>query len=475
MNAFLLALRNLLRNRRRSLATLLAMIIGLSAVLVFGGYASNVVHGLETAVVKRSGHLEIQRQGYFRDGSDNPTSYGISRYQRIIDLIKSDPALRPMLVVVTPTLEFGGIAGNFAVGVSRSVAATGVDVNERNRMFLWNDYDEINYANPLALAGTPDDSVIIGSGVARKLQLCGPLKVSDCAEPPEPAPERAASASSAGSTDSAASAEPEDILRLSAQERTSEPPKRETQIELLAANTRGAPNVINVNVVAADNVGVKEWDDVYLVMHLKEAQRLIYGSGPPQVTAIMLQLKHTSQVPAARARLEALLKGPFADQPLELQDYDTLNPMYRQSVNFMASIFSFIAVLIGVIVLFTVGNTMSTAVAERTVEIGTLRAIGLRRSGIRALFMIEGILLGIAGAVLGALCALVVAFLINHSGLTWTPPGYIYAYLVQVSILQNLPLLFGSAAGLVLVAALSAWWPAGRAAGMDIVDALRHA
>jgi putative ABC transport system permease protein len=474
MTAVLLALRNLLRNRRRSLATLLAMIIGLSAVLVFGGYASNVVHGLETAVVKRSGHIEIQRQGYFRDGSDNPTSYGIAQYQRIIDLVKNDPVLRPMVVVVTPTLEFGGIAGNFAAGVSRSVAATGVDVTERNRMFLWNDYDEINYANPLALAGTPDDSVIIGSGVARKLQLCGPLKVSDCAQPPgpEPAAEHAASASSTGS---AARAEPDDLLRLSDQERSSEPAKRETQIELLAANTRGAPNVINVNVVAADNVGVKEWDDVYLVMHLKEAQRLIYGSGPPQVTAIMLQLKHTSQVPAARSRLETLLKGPLAGQPLELQDYDSLNPMYRQSVNFMASIFSFIAVLIGVIVLFTVGNTMSTAVAERTVEIGTLRAIGLRRSGIRALFIIEGVLLGLAGAILGALCALAVAFLINHSGLTWTPPGYIYAYLVQVSILQNLPLLFGSSAGLVIVAALSAWWPAGRAAGMDIVDALRHA
>jgi putative ABC transport system permease protein len=462
MNAVLLALRNLFRNRRRSLATLLAMTIGLSAVLVFGGYASNVVHGLETAVVKRSGHLEIQRKGYFLDGSDNPTGYGIARYQRIIDLVKNDPVLSPMLVVVTPTLEFGGIAGNFAAGVSRSVAATGVEVNERNRMFVWNDYDVINYAHPLALAGTPADSVIIGTGVARKLQLCGPLKISDCTQLAE-------QAAGTGST------APDDIVRLSAQEQSNELPKSETQIELLAANTRGAPNVINVDVVAADNVGIKEWDDVYLVMHLKEAQRLIYGSGPPEVTAIMLQLKHTDQVPAARARLESLLKGPLADQPLELQDYDTLNPMYRQSVNFMASIFSFIAVLIGVIVLFTVGNTMSTAVAERTVEIGTLRAIGLRRSGIRGLFMIEGILLGLAGAVLGVLCSLGIAFLINHSGLTWTPPGHIYAYLVQISILQDLPLLFGSAAGLVLVAAVSAWWPASRASGMDIVDALRHA
>ena len=43
-----------------------------------------------------------------------------------------------------------------------------------------------------------------------------------------------------------------------------------------------------------------------------------------------------------------------------------------------AAIFGFIAVLIGAIVLFTVTNTMSMAVVERTAEIGTLRAIGLQ-------------------------------------------------------------------------------------------------
>ena len=51
--------------------------------------------------------------------------------------------------------------------------------------------------------------------------------------------------------------------------------------------------------------------------------------------------------------------------------------------------------LIGAIVLFTVSNTMNTAVVERTVEIGTLRAIGLRRAGIRRLFVTEGALLGV--------------------------------------------------------------------------------
>ena len=59
--------------------------------------------------------------------------------------------------------------------------------------------------------------------------------------------------------------------------------------------------------------------------------------------------------------------------------------------------------------LFTVSNTMNTAVVERTVEIGTLRAIGLRRAGIRRLFVTEGALLGLCGAVLGVVVALVLS------------------------------------------------------------------
>ena len=41
MKTVSLALRNLLRNRRRSLTTLLAMIIGASSILLFGGYSRN--------------------------------------------------------------------------------------------------------------------------------------------------------------------------------------------------------------------------------------------------------------------------------------------------------------------------------------------------------------------------------------------------------------------------------------------------
>jgi putative ABC transport system permease protein len=464
MRTLSLALRNLLRNRRRSLVTLLAMVIGLVAVLLFNGYIKDIKYGLQTGYVQRSGHLQIQHKDYFLYGSGNPAAYGIADYDRVIALVKKDEVLAPMLAVVTPTLQLGGIAGNFSAGVSRTIYASGTVIEDQNRMREWNDYHFPLRLAPLALTGTAPDTAVIGIGVARVLQLCGPLAVPDC--PPIKAANAAPGA-----------AIPGDIAELAASGQPDASDQKGPQlprIEILAANSHGAPNVAAVNVLKAAYQGVKELDDIHVGLHLSQAQKLIFGAEPPQVTAIVLQLNHTAQMPAARARLEQILATTLKDEPMEIQDYETLNPFYGQTLQMFTAIFGFIAVLIAVIVLFTVSNTMSMAVVERTTEIGTLRAMGLRRGGIRSMFVSEGIVLGVLGALVGISVALAAAWAINHLGLTWTPPGRVEAVPLSVRVIGENRVLIGSAIGLAVVAALSAIWPAARAARMNIVDALRH-
>lgn len=468
MRTLTLALRNLLRNARRSLTTLLAMIVGLVAVLLFGGYIRDINYGLQTEFVQRSGHLQLQRRDYFLYGSGNPAAWGIADYRQVIDVLQADPVMAPMLRVTTPTLQLGGIAGNFGAGVSRTVFAAGVVVDDQNRLRTWNDYRFAARPVRLALTGTPADSVVIGSGVARVLQLCEPLAVSDCRTP-------AATASSGK-----AEALPDDVAALSAREAeasasvSAATAQSAPRIEMLAASARGAPNVASLRVVKAENQGVKELDDMYVGMHLAQAQQLVYGAQPPQVTAIVLQLAHTAQMPAARERLQTLLTTTLKDSDLEVQDFGTLNPFYGQTLRMFAAVFGFVSVLIGAIVLFTVGNTMSMAVVERTVEIGTLRAIGLRRAGIRRLFLCEGLLLGIGGVLFGTAVALALAALINHGGLTWTPPGRVSAVPLTVHVWGETRLIVMAATGLLIAAVLSALLPAARAARSNIVEALRH-
>ena len=465
MKTLSLALRNLLRNRRRSLMTLFAMILGLMAVLLFGGYIRAIAYGMQSDYVARTGHLQIQHKGYFLYGNGNPAAYGIGDYETILAMVKSDPVLAPMLVVVTPTLQFGGIAGNFAAGVSRTIYVSGMVVGDQDRMREWNDYNLRDIRRRLTLSGTAPDSAVIGTGVARVLQLCTALNVSNCPSPTGPA----------STADGAAL--PDDIAALAVTSQANGPiatGAAQSHIEILAASSRGAPNVGGVNVVRAEFQGIKELDDVYVALHLAQAQKLIFGNETPKVTAIELQLRHTAQTQLARARLEQILMTALRDSQLEILDYETLSPFYGQTLSMFATIFGFISVLIGAVVLFTISNTMSMTVVERTVEIGTLRAIGLRRRGIRAMFLAEAVVLGMAGSLLGITIALGTAWAINQAGLTWTPPGRIESVALEVRLAGEHLMMVGSAIGLVVVASLSAILPAARASRMNIVDALRH-
>jgi putative ABC transport system permease protein len=240
----------------------------------------------------------------------------------------------------------------------------------------------------------------------------------------------------------------------------------------MSATAGGAPNIVAMQIGRVEKQGAKEMDDGYVVMNLALAQQLVYGRGEHKVTGIVLQLHRTEDIPAARARLTALFAANHLD--LEVRDYREINTYYGQTLNFFRSMFSFIALLIGVVVLFTVSNTMGMSVMERIDEIGTTRALGVRRGRIRRQFLLEGSMLGALGASLGVVFAFLAAAAINNSGLTWTPPGDANPIPLKLYILGASGITLAVWFALILVATVAALIPANRAARLPIVDALRH-
>jgi putative ABC transport system permease protein len=125
-------------------------------------------------------------------------------------------------------------------------------------------------------------------------------------------------------------------------------------------------------------------------------------------------------------------------------------------------------------VLFAVVNTMTMNVMERTNEIGTIRAMGVRRGGVRWQFIVEGALLGALGATAGLVLAIAVAALVNRGGVTWLPPGNANPVPLRLELLGAARLIVETWLGLVLIATVAALIPANRAAKLPVVDALRH-
>ncbi len=462
---FRLALRNILRNRRRSLMTASLVAIGSLALLLFGSFVTYIYSGLETGIVQSAGHLTVYRSGYFLFGAGNPAEYGIDDYEALIATLQNDAALRGMINVITPTQEVVGIAGNYAYGASSSKPFFGLGLvgSDLEKMRQWDEhhaggkYVPDNRLNdPAALRG------VIGRGLARILDLCERLHVSDCQSPDH----AGAAAIGVPPLDPA-------LAALARGEQT--PETKDTalpKIDLLSASTTGMPNIVSLEVAGVDGQAEKELDDSYVAMPLALAQQLVYGRGQRRVTGIVLQLHHTADVPSARARITALLKERHL--PLEIRDYQELNPFFTQVVGMFSVIFLFLALIMVVIVLFAVVNTMTMNVLERTSEIGTVRALGVRRAGVLRLFLLEGAGLGALGATLGVMLAFAAVWLVDLCGIEWTPPGEIMRVSLRLDWPSPPELLLGVWFGLVLVATLAALPPANRAARLRIVDALRH-
>jgi putative ABC transport system permease protein len=463
---FKTAARNILRNARRSLMTGSAVAAGALAMLLFGGFVAYIFVNLETSNVQRVGHLSVFRNGYFLFGSGNPAEYGIDDYRRVMDLISQDPQIRPLLYLATPTQSLMGIAGNFSGGneASKTFLGVGIVPSARDRMRTWDEHGTGQVRAPDHRLSDDDETRgLVGVGMARILGLCGPLHVAQCPAPPSRASDKTA-------TPAKTRDDLTDLARLDTAPRakTDDAP----HLELLAATVGGAPNVVSLSVAGADPQGVRELDDNYIAMHLGLAQQLVYGRGEHKVTALVLQLHRSEDVPLARARLQKIIADNHLD--LEVRDFRDLSPFYVQVVAMFSTIFIFIAMVMGVIVLFAVVNTMTMNVMERTNEIGTIRALGVRRGGVRAQFILEGALIGAIGATIGALLAVGVATLVNHAGLTWVPPGNSSAAPFKVDVLNHPALIFGTWIVLTVVAMAAAVIPANRAARLSVVDALRH-
>jgi putative ABC transport system permease protein len=456
-----IAFRNILRNGRRSLMTLLAIAVGGMSMVLFGEFVGFVRASLETNAVQKVGHLTVYRKGFFDYGAGNPAAFGIPDYERVMRLVADDPAIAPALRVITPTVSLTGIVGNFEIDTSKTFLGTGYVPADRETMRRWDEHGVVSrrVLEDSGLRADDDSRGVVGVGLARVLGLCGPLDIPDC--PPRPDLSAAVASNAGAAPDVPIDNDP-----------AAPAPAGAPRLDLLAATVNGAPNVMSLYVTRAEPQGARELDENVVVMNFTLAQKLLYGRSEPKATGLVLQLHRTEDTDRVRSRLGALFAEHQLD--LEVRDFAEREPFYKQAVGMFGAIFLFISLIMGVIVLFTVVNTMGTSVVERTSEIGTARAMGLRRGGVRRMFVVEGAILGALGATVGVVFGQLVAIAFNRTGSTWTPPGQAAAVPLEVLTSHVGGLLAGIWLALVITATVAAVVPANRAARLKVVDALRH-
>jgi putative ABC transport system permease protein len=240
-------------------------------------------------------------------------------------------------------------------------------------------------------------------------------------------------------------------------------------VTVMATTPDGALNAVDASVEAVLSYPIKELDDRLLYLPYAAAAKLLKSEG--KANTLVVLLKDEADVEAVARDLVRSLAA--AGRPVVVKTWLETAAFYKQVKLLYIAIFFFMGLVLSTVVILATANTMTMSVFERTREIGTLLAIGMERGQIRSLFLLEGVLLGLGGSLIGAIVSLLLRIGLNASGIMLPPPpGGTHGNVLHVDFI---PLAYGL--GFVMMSLtllLAAWWPARRAARLNPVEALGH-
>ena len=437
MKSWRLAFRNVGRNTRRSVVTILAIALAFAGMMLLGGYISWAHLAADVYCVMLSGHLQIFQKDFLEKGFGNPAQHAIANYGEIRQLLLGDEVLRSKVDVVTGQLMVQGIATCASKNTSATFAGVGAFPQDVERILRWNPYglsmardipanQHLFAAKPELDADDPE-AITIGAGIARLLEV--------------------------QSADLSAAVRPT------------------LELTVLPAGG-GLPNMVSASVRAISIRTMEEIDNHLVVMPIAMANELLFPGEALHVTSVQLLLHRSEDLPVVEQRINSLIREHHL--ALEYRSGWDLNPNYQRSMVMTDMFFDFVLGIVSVVLVFTIYNTMMMGIVERTREIGAMRAMGCTRGNITAMFTREGIILGIIGGITGLLLGSLIAWCINHSMILYSPPYVNVKARLEVVCFKSPNFVILSFLSCFLVALGGAFFPARRAGRMKIAEALRH-
>ena len=155
------AVRNTLRNRRRSLVTVAIAAIGTAAILLAGGFALSVYLALAQAAARTTGHLIVGTPSQFSRDEETPLQYGLDNPQALARRLLDDPDVRQVL----PRVSFSGLISNGEK--STVMLASGVDPDPE---FAVKGPFLAMVSGEVLGSGADKAEVMLGEGLAKSLK-----------------------------------------------------------------------------------------------------------------------------------------------------------------------------------------------------------------------------------------------------------------------------------------------------------------
>jgi ABC-type lipoprotein release transport system permease subunit len=242
------------------------------------------------------------------------------------------------------------------------------------------------------------------------------------------------------------------------------------RLMLVGRRLQGEMRQRSMTIVGVYDLGMPEAERGMVFISLPEAQTLYNLRN--QVTEISISLRSVGQETDVMRVLQTALPT------YEVDSWQTLKPEIRETLDtkmVFTAIFGIVVVLIASIGIL---NLLLMAVFERTREMGVLAAMGLKGWQIMSLFLLEGTLIGVVGAVVGCILGIILTWLVGQVGigLSYASGMGDFTALMGDRLYPSVSVTGVISRGIIvaIIAAMASIYPAWQAAGKEPADVLHH-
>jgi len=235
--------------------------------------------------------------------------------------------------------------------------------------------------------------------------------------------------------------------------------------ETNAVTGQPVPLTMRFEVTGVFDTGMYEYDNAYMYVALPVAQELAgLGNG---VTGIEVKTENRWRAKEVGEQLAKILEFPY-----RTVDWQEQNKSLFQALKLEKLGMGLILLLIVLVAAFNIVSNLTMVVADKTREIGILKAMGMTGRSIRRVFFAQGLVIGLAGTLLGVALGLGASLALGtYEVIKLNPEIYFIDHLPVATEAADVFLIVAASVG---IAALATLYPAQQAARLYPIEAIRH-
>jgi lipoprotein-releasing system permease protein len=232
-----------------------------------------------------------------------------------------------------------------------------------------------------------------------------------------------------------------------------------------AVTGQPVPLTMRLEVTGVFDTGMYEYDNSYMYVALPVAQELAgLGSG---VTGIEVKTRNRWEAKEVGDRLAAMLEFPYRKV-----DWQEQNKSLFQALSLEKLGMGLILGLIILVAAFNIVSNLTMVVADKTREIGILKAMGMTSASVRRVFFAQGLVIGLVGTVLGVVLGIAASLALGkYQFIKLDPETYFIDHLPVATELADILLTIIAS---IVIAAVATLYPAMQAARLYPIEAIRH-